>query len=330
MRQLVSAVLCMLMLSAIPVAAADRVVLIVGGIEKQIYLPARLAERLGYFKEQGMDVELVSEAAGIDAEDMLLVGAAQGVVGAYDHTIVLQAKGKSVQSVVQFSIAPGEVVLVSARRAEDIGSPADFKGRRLGVTGLGSSTSFLMHYLAIRSEVKSTSVTLVPVGSGTNFMAAMKQGRIDAGMTTEPTASRLLSTGDAKVLLDLRTPEATRKVLGGLYPFACLYMSTAWINSHRAETQKLVTAFVKALRYINAHSAAEIAAVLPHEDHAGNKALYVQSLANNKSMFTPDGVMPPAGPATVLNVLNVGNKDVRGKQIDLPRTFTTEFVNAVP
>lgn len=331
MRPFVLAVWCTLMLfAAAPTAAADRVVLIVGGIEKQIYLPARLAEQLGYFKEQGLDVELMSESAGIDAEDMLLAGAAQGVVGAYDHTIVLQAKGKAVQSVVQFSIAPGEVVLVAAKRAKEITSPADFKGRRLGVTGLGSSTSFLMQYLAIRNEVKSTAVTLVPVGSGASFISAMKQGGIDAGMTTEPTASRLLSAGDAKILLDLRTPEATRKALGGLYPFACLYMQTAWINSHRAETQKLVTAFVKALRYISTHSAAEIAGLLPPDDHAGNKALYVQSLANNKSMFTPDGVMPPTGPATVLNILAIGNKDVRGKQIDLARTYTTEFVNAVP
>ena len=157
----------------------------------------------------------------------------------------------------------------------------------------------------------------------------MKQGTIDAGMTTDPTASRLLSTGDAKLLVDLRTPDATRKALGGLYPFACLYMQTSWINSHRLEVQKLATALVKALRYISAHSAAEIAGLLPVEDHAGNKTLYVQSLANNKSMFTPDGVMPPTGPATVLNILAIGNKDVRGKKIDLPRTYTSEFVNAV-
>ena len=319
---------CLILLMQ-PAHAADRIVLIVSGIEKQIYLPARLAEQQGYFREQGLDVELVSEVSGIDAEDMLLAGAAQGVVGAYDHTIVLQARGKAVQSVVQFSIAPGEVELVSTARAQDIQSPADFKGRRLGVTGLGSSTSFLTQYLAMRHDVKAGALTLVPVGSGAHFMAAMKQGRIDAGMTTEPTASRLLAAGDARLLVDLRTPEATRKALGGLYPFACLYMQTAWINSHRAEAQKLANAFVKALRYISTHSAAELAALLPVSDMAGDKALYIQSLANSKSMFTPDGVMPTSGPETVLNILLQSNRDVRGKKIDLPRTYTTEFVNAV-
>src|SRR5258706_7841908 len=105
--------------------AAEKIMIMVGGIEKQIYLPARLTENLGYFKEQGLDVELQSESAGVNAENQMLAGAVQGVVGFYDHCIDLQAKGKAAMSVVQFSQAPGEVILVSTKLANDIKSPAD-------------------------------------------------------------------------------------------------------------------------------------------------------------------------------------------------------------
>lgn len=149
-------------------------------------------------------------------------------MGFYDHTIDLQAKGKAAISVVQFSQAPGEAILVSSKLVNEIKSPADFMGRVLGVTGLGSSTNFLTQYLAVASGVKSSEITPVPVGAGATFIAAMKQSRIDAGMTTEPTISRLLATGDAKILVDLRTSEATKKWLGGLYPAACLCMPTVW------------------------------------------------------------------------------------------------------
>src|SRR5580765_3408561 len=118
--------------------AAEKITIMVGGYEKQIYLPAKLAESLGYFKEQGLDVELLNESAGVDAENQLLAGAVQGVVGFYDHCVDLQAKGKFVQSVVQFSQAPGEVELVSNRHP-DIRTMADLRGKSLGVTGLGSS-----------------------------------------------------------------------------------------------------------------------------------------------------------------------------------------------
>ncbi|WP_322402289.1 ABC transporter substrate-binding protein [Massilia luteola] len=309
-------------------SAAEKITIMVGGMEKQIYLPAKLAEQLGYLKETGLDIELLSEPAGVNAETEMLSGAAQGVVGFYDHTIDLQARGKMVESVVQFSQAPGEVILVSKAAAASIKSPADFKGKTLGVTGLGSSTNFLTQYLASRAGVKYSEFTTLPVGAGSTFIAAMAQGKIDAGMTTEPTIARLTSTNAARVLVDLRSLKSTVAALGGPYPAASLYMQTSWVNSHKAQVQKIATAFVKTLRYINTHSAQEIADKLPPEYFAGNKQLYVDALDSGKPMFTPDGVMPADGPATVLKVLASFDKAVEGKTINLSSTYTTEFVKA--
>jgi NitT/TauT family transport system substrate-binding protein len=309
--------------------AAEKISLMVGGIEKIIYLPAKLAEQLGYFKEQGLNVELLSEPAGVEAENELLAGAVQGVVGFYDHSIDLQAKGKLVESVVQFSQAPGEVELVSSKMADQIKSPADFKGKSLGVTGLGSSTNFLTQYLAVKNGVALGQFTSVPVGAGNTFIAAMQQGKIDAGMTTEPTISRLLKTGEAKILIDMRSPDTTRVALGGVYPAACLYMQTEWVEQHKEETQKLANALVKTLHYIATHKAEEIAAQMPKDYYAGDKDLYINALATGKQMFTADGVMPADGPPTVLTVLSTFDKTVKGKTIDLSKTFTTSFVNAV-
>jgi NitT/TauT family transport system substrate-binding protein len=310
------------------VHADDKITIMVSGMEKQIYLPAKLTEQLGYFKDQGLDVELQSEPSGINGENEMLAGAVQGVVGFYDHTIDLQAKGKAAMSVVQFSQAPGEVVLVSSKLVDAIKSPADFKGRTLGVTGLGSSTNFLMQYLAAVNGVKVSEITPLPVGAGTTFIAAMKQGRIDVGMTTEPTVSTMLASGDAKILLDLRTPESTGKALGGLYPAACLYMPTVWVNAHREQVQKLANAFVKTMRFIQTHSAAEITEKMPPDYYGSAKASYIKALEDSKSMFTPDGKMPASGPPTVLKVLQGFDKQVAGRTIDLSKTFTTEFVSA--
>ncbi|MBC7664629.1 MAG: ABC transporter substrate-binding protein [Caulobacter sp.] len=302
--------------------------LMVGGVEKQIYLPAALADRLGLFKEQGLDVQVLSDTSGVNAEDGLLTGSVQGVVGFYDHTIDLQSKGKFVQAVVQFSQAPGEAVIVSTHKGGSIHSAADFRGRTLGVTGLGSSTHLLMSYLGISQGVRANEMAVAAVGSGSSFSAALRDGRIDGGMTTEPTLSRLLKSGDARLLIDLRTPAQANAELGGVYPAACLYMSTPWVSTHRDEVQRLVNAFVKALRFIDSHSAQEIAAVLPPEYFAGDRALYVSTLQQSKSMFTADGVMPAAGPANVLRVMRLADRGVAAKPIDLARTFTTDFALA--
>jgi NitT/TauT family transport system substrate-binding protein len=309
-------------------AAGDRIVLITGGIDKIIYLPAILAERLGYFREQALEVELRSHPAGIEAVDEVLAGTAQGAVGFYDHTIELQAKGKAFVSVVQLSIAPGQAEVVSRALADKVRSVADLKGKRLGVTGLGASTHFLSQYLVMTSGLRRAEVTFVPVGAGDSFIAALKQGRIDAGMTTEPTASRLVNAGEAVLLADLRTKQGTQSALGGFYPASCLYMPTAWVTAHKPLVQRLVNAFVKALRYIESHSAEEIAAMVPAGHYAGDRALYVRTLADGKEIFTPDGVMPASGPPTVLRIMVAVDKNVRHKAIDISRTYTTEFASA--
>jgi len=317
------------LLAATPMASAGETIrIMVAGIEKQIYLPATLAERLGYFTAQGLTVQLLSEASGVHAEDQLLTGAVQAVVGFYDHTINLQAKGKFVQAVVQFSQAPGEAVLVGSRLADTIRSPADFKGRTLGVTGLGSSTQLLTQYLAVDRGLKPADMRFVAVGAGDSFAAALRQGSIDAGTTSEPTVSRLLQAGDARLLIDLRTPQSTEQVLGGVYPGACLYVTARWAANHRTEVQRLVNALVLALRYAATHSAEEIAAQLPAENLLGDKALFIAALRGSKAMFIADGTMPPSGPETVLRVLKRVDRSVQGKAIDLSRTYTTEFTAA--
>jgi NitT/TauT family transport system substrate-binding protein len=309
-------------------SAVERVALMVAGVEKQIYIPVKLAKQLGYFAEQGLEVELLSEPSGVHAEDMLLAGAVQGVVGFYDHTIELQARGKAVVSVVQLGLAPGEVELVSSRMAAQIKSPGDFRGHTLGVTDLRSSTHVLTQYLAIAHGVKLNEINVLPVGSGDQFITAMNDGTIDAGMSTEPTVSRMLKSGEARILVDLRSPESTVNALGGPYPAACLYMNTAWVDHHRKVVQKLADALRSALRYIQTHSAEEIAGHVPAEYYAGDRELYVQALAVSKAAFTPDGRMPALGPVTVLKVLSAVDKSVHGKDINLSQTYTSEFVPA--
>ena len=196
------------------------------------------------------------------------------------------------------------------------------------MTGLGSSTNYLIKYLAAKAGLKSGEFRILPVGAGETFITAMKQGRIDAGMTTEPTLSLLVSSGTANVLVDLRSLASTEAALGGSYPAACLYMPTAWVNAHREQVQKIVTAFVRALDFIRTHSAEEIAAKMPEEYYASDRRKYIAALEMSRLMFTADGLMPDNGPPTVLEVMNGFDKAVQGKSINLANTFTNSFAKA--
>jgi len=311
-----------------PARAEDSIKIMVGGLEKHIYLPFKLTEQLGFFKAEGLNVELLNEPSGVDAENEMLSGNVAGVGGFYDHCVDLQAKGKIVESVVQINQVPGEVEIVSSKHPE-IKGMADMKGKSAGVTGLGSSTNFLTQYLAVKSGLALGDITSVPVGAGDTFIKAMQTDNIQAGMTTEPTISRLLKSGDGKVLIDMRTMDGTKAALGGVYPATSLYMQTSWVDAHKDTVQKLANAIVKTLRWIKAHSSAEIADAMPKEYLVGDRDGYIKALDGGRGMYSADGLMPDTGPETVLAVLGGFSKNVKGKTIDLSKTFTTEFVKNV-
>lgn len=325
---IISGMLGSLGISACAPADADAppISIMVGGITKLIYLPAKLTEQLGYFKDEGLNVELLSQPAGVDAENELLAGAVQAVVGFYDHTIDLQSKGKEIKAIVVFGQVPGEVEMVSTKQADTIKSMADVKGKTLGVTGLGSSTSFLTQFLAQQHGIPSAQYTMLPVGADNSFIAAIKQNRIDAGMTTEPTVSRLLATGDARVLVDMRTLSGTKAALGGSYPASSLYVQANWADTHKEEAAKLAHAFARTMQFIHTHSAEEIADKMPVDYYGNNKAMYVGAIQASLPMYTVDGKMPTDGPDTVLKVLSAYNPSVKGKHIDLSKTYTNAFL----
>ncbi|MFJ5677804.1 ABC transporter substrate-binding protein [Streptomyces sp. NPDC093097] len=307
-------------------AKDGKVKIMVGGLDKVIYLPARLTQQLGYFKAEGLDVTLLTEPAGVQATTSLISGDVQGVVGFYDHTLDLQAKGKQVESVVQLAQTPGEVEVVSNKAAGELTSPKDFKGKKLGVTGLGSSTDFLTKYLAVKNGVKTEEFTPVAVGAGQTFLSALEQGSIQGGMTTDPTVAQVVNKKIGKVLVDMRTPEGSKEALGGLYPSSSLYMNTDWVNSHKDTVQKLANAFVKTLKWMSAHTPEEIAAKMPADYAQGGKELYAQAIKDTLPMFTKDGVMPADGPDTVQRVLKAFNPNLKNASLDLTKTYTTEFV----
>ncbi|WP_107656181.1 ABC transporter substrate-binding protein [Nocardia suismassiliense] len=305
-----------------------QITIMVGGLEKVIYLPAMLTKQLGFFEKNDIDVSLLGEQSGANAETALLTGDVQAVVGFYDHTVDLQAKEQCLTSVVQFADVPGEVELVAKADAGTIKSVRDLRGRNLGVTSFGSSTDFLTQALTGIEGMTTKDYTRVRAGAGQTFIAGMNHNGIDAGMTTDPTVAQMVNSGEAEILVDMRTEAGTRAALGGLYPATSLYMRCETVESHPDIVRKLAAAFVQTLQWIKQHTPEEIAAKMPPQYANAGKDLYVQSIRDSIGMFNGDGLMKPEGAQNVLNILGKYSRNVAPvrDRIELEKTYTTKFV----
>lgn len=306
-------------------SGTPRVSIMVGGLEKIIYLPYMLAEKLGYYKDAGVTVTLVEESAGQDAELALLAGQVDGAGGFYDHTLDLQTKGKKVEAVVTMADVPGEQLMVSNRLKDKVKTLADLKGLTIGVTGLGSSTNMLASYNVVKGGNKESDYKPLPVGAGQTLIAAMQNNRIDAAVTSEPTASLLKNKNLAFTFVDMNSKEGTEKALGGRYAATSLYMNQDFVKKNPEVVQKLANAYVRTLKWMSTHTPEEIADKMPEEYYAGDKALYIQALKGQLPMFTTDGKMPAGVPENVQKILSAFKPAV--KNVDLSQTFTNDFVD---
>lgn len=132
----------------------------------------------------------------------------------------------------------------------------------------------------------------------------------------------------AQVLVDLSKPDTTRAALGGDYPFISLFAKNDWVNAHKDVVQRLVNAYVKTLKYIASHTAAEITDQMPADYYSADKQAYITALDGQKSSFTTDGKMPSSGPDTVYQVEKNYVPSMKGASIDLSKTYTNEFASA--
>src|SRR5205807_6285649 len=186
------------------------VTMMVGGIDKQIYLPYQLAQNLGFYKKYGVNVKLSTEQnGGVGAETAMASGQVDMAGAWYVHTIDFQEKGKNVISVAQLSGAPGEREMCA--KGTTITSPAQWKGKTVGVTDIGSGTDELTQYMAHRVGLSTQQFNRAAVGAGPTFVAALQHNRIQCGMTSQPTAGAVVKQGDGYSALDLSSTAGAHK-----------------------------------------------------------------------------------------------------------------------
>lgn len=302
-----------------------KVAIAVGGKNLFYYLPLTIAERLNYFKDEGLDVEISDFAGGSKALQALVGGSADVVSGAYEHTILLQAKNQYIRAFVLQGRAPQIVFGVSNKTMPNYKSIADLRGKKIGVTAPGSSTNIMANFVLAKGGIKPNEVAFVGVGASSGALAAIRSGNIDAIVNLDPVITMLERDKEIRVISDTRTLKETVSVFGGNMPAGCLYTNESFIQKNPNTTQALTNAMVRALRWLQTAGQADLIKTVPEAYLLGDRALYLDAWSRVKEAISPDGLIPADGPATALRTLQAFDETVKGKPIDLSKTFTNEF-----
>src|SRR5258708_40373997 len=179
----------------------------VGGKSALYYLPLTITERLGYFKDEGLNVRISDFAGGTRSLEAVVGGSADVVSGSYEHTINMQSKKQHFQAFVLSGAAPQISVGIVASRAASYKSPKDLKGLKVGVSAPGSSTNMVVNFLLAKGGLKPSDVSIIGTGAGATVIAALEQGRVDVLSQTDPAMTMLEKEGKIKIIAETRTPD---------------------------------------------------------------------------------------------------------------------------
>lgn len=303
-----------------------KVTIAVGGKNLFYYLPLSVAERQGYFKDEGLEVEIPNFAGGSQALRALVGGSADMVSGAYEHTINMVAKKQPIKAVVLQAKYSSMVLVMPNDKAAKYRSGKDLKGMKVGVTAPGSSTNMFVNSLLAKDGLKPTDVVIVGVGTGAGAVAAMEKGEIDALVNLDPVVTQLESTGKFKSVVDTRTEKGMNDVYGGDYHASVIYIQDEFIKKNPNTVQAVVNAMVRANRWIAKATPQQIVDLMPDEFKSGNPSLYKEGLLKNMIGYSEDGQMSMKAAQNVYKVLVQFEPSVKDAgKMDLQQTFDNSF-----
>jgi len=302
-----------------------KITLAVGGKSLFYYLPLTIAERRGYFKDEGLEVEIVDFPGGARALQAMVGGSADVVSGAYEHTINMQAKGINIAAIALQGRYSGIVLGVRKSKASQYKSAKDLKGWKIGVTAPGSSTNMFVSNLLAKEGLKPDAVSIIGVGATAGAVAAMRKGEIDAISNLDPVIARLEAAGDIVVVSDTRTAKGMKDVYGGDYHAGCIYAPVDWIRKNPNTAQAVVNAMVRAVRWLQKARPEDVVASVPAEYYGDDPTMYKVALLKNMEGYSPDGLFTAQGAQNVFKVLNSFEPTVQAAKIDLARTYDNSF-----
>lgn len=278
------------------------------------YLPLAMADALGYFRAEGLDLEF-NETPG---------AAADVYCGGFEQVLALQARGQWHQCLALQARTPALALGVSTRAFPLYGGWAELRGRRIGIEPAPLSNLVAQMALA-RGGLKPEDVSFVPVAGGLAAAAALRAGTVDALCHADPAMTSLEQRAEVRIVSDTRTLKGTQAVFGGPMPAACLHAPQEFVQKHPATCQALVHALVHALKWLQTAGPRDILRTVPEAWLLGDRALYLAAFEKQRESISPDGRVSTEAALTAVRALGQVDGAVRSERIDITRSYTNEF-----
>lgn len=275
------------------------------------FLSGGVAKFKGFFKEEGLDAELVQITANVS------IAALAG--GNIDYNLILQSvvtgnlRGLPIKVAGILIERPNHVVVVNPK----ITRFADLKGRKIAVSSFGSATDILARLTVEHFKLNpSKDVQFIAAGGGSGRLAQLESGLVDAAVVAPPSDAIAESRGFKSLV-------RTRDIL--LFPVNGVGLHEQKLKNHRGEVKRVLRALLKANRFIldDKKGAVDILQRWGRTSLAVAEQGYLSSSANfSRNLLAPRDALEKVIHSTKLNI------DLK-REVSLDEVFDLSIVREI-
>src|ERR1700759_5479434 len=232
-----------------------------------IYQTQFVADRIGYFREAGLDCKLIQGGSGVKTRE--IIASSQGDIGIGDitHPMQLSNHGRAGRVLMPGDTRSSSVMFIIRKDLKDQGintleAFTEWKrpdGRKpiISVSSLGGTNHVWASYY-METMGFDEKVTWIGTGNVDTMLGSLKTRQVDVLVSSLSLLDDAQQQGWGTLLFDA-TDEATwNKYIGGKVPVTAHFTIQSTIDKDPAKMQAYVTALWRAAQWIKAHSPDEI------------------------------------------------------------------------
>ena len=241
--------LILFFLSATSSAVAQQKVRLNWGAISGVMSSIWVAQEEGLFKKHGLDLELIHIASTSRAIQSMLSGEIHYTTA--DALNSIQAVGAGADVVMICEGINRFVFSIMAR--PELKRLADLKGKKIGITRIGSSTHTAVLFAVNKAGLAASDVSLLQLGEVPNILTTLLAGQIDAGALSPPTNSRAKKAGLHELVnLGIDGPE---------YPSTVIASTRVYVKANPDTTRRTIRALGEGLNLFKANRQVGIRAI---------------------------------------------------------------------
>jgi NitT/TauT family transport system substrate-binding protein len=303
----------------------SKLIVAVGDKTSLKHLPLTIADRLGFFAGEGLDIEILDLGTGQRAQQAVMEGAADVACGAFEGLFDPLARRHLLRAFLLVGRAPQIAFGVSKRNLPAFKRVQELRGRRIAVASPGSSAQLVAALVLARAGLSLADVRLVEARGVGAALQAVRSGQVDAIVHMEPVMTMLEQKGDIGIISDTRSLKGSLEVFGGAMPSACMFAPAQAVQNHVNTMQALANAVVHALKWLQTAGPSDLIKAVPEAYLLGDRGLYLAVFGKVRESIALDGVIPDDGVKTAIRVLRNLDPTFESEKIELERIYTNEF-----